>query len=72
VASAPPLTKWGKRFSGLSILIKVRWCGMRSERVFGAGEIYTSEIVLSDLYDLSAPGTYTVAGTGLRHDSSKR
>ena len=57
----PALTKWGKQIFGpldpdqgpLALNAVGTWS-------LAPGEVYTSEIVLSDLYDLSVPGTYSV------------
>jgi len=59
----PPLTKWGRLVFGRpdpSDNPNHLEFTMVTTSPLAPGKTYTSEIILSDLYDLSVPGTYTV------------
>jgi hypothetical protein len=68
----PPLTKWGKQVFGRTEPSDHLPPNLTLNAVttfpLHPGQVYTSEVIVSDLYDLSVPGTYMVQVSRHDHD----
>ncbi len=58
----PPLTKWGRMVFGRPIPADNSVLSLNSVISYPLepGKVHTTEVIVSDLYDLSTPGTYTI------------